>query len=285
LVVLGACGSGTGASSRGGVSVVASFYPLAFVAQRVGGADVRVRNLTPAGVEPHDLELSPTDVDRIESADVVIVLGRDFQPAVERATRRNQGTLRVLDTIAVGGTDPHAWLDPVAMKEIVAVIAKTLEAADPAHASVFTQRAADLQAELSALDGRYRAGLAACQRREIVTAHEAFGQLAARYGLTQRAIAGLSPEAEPSPAKLAELADLVRREGITTVFTEQLVSRRVADALARESGANTAVLNPIEGLTKDELEHGDTYLTVMDGNLAKLRQALGCTAGAPIADR
>lgn len=270
-----ACGSDGESDAR--PVVVASFYPLAYVAQRIGGPDVRVENLVPPGVEPHDLELSPDQVDDIESADVVLVLGRDFQPAVERVARRNQGSVRLLDELDVDGDDPHVWLDPKLMAQIAGAIGGRLLGALPDRGKELTQRLAAFSAEVSALDGRYSAGLSTCARRHVVTAHDAFGRLAARYGLVSRPIAGLSPDIEPDPARLADLADRIRGEGVTTVFTEELVSPRVANALAREAGVTTDVLNPLEGLTDKDVEGGATYFSVMDANLAKLRTALGCT--------
>jgi zinc transport system substrate-binding protein len=273
-VTASACGNNRGA--RGGLSVVASFYPLAYAAQQIGGDQVTVRNLTAPGVEPHDLELSPRDVDRVESATLVLVLGRDFQPAVERVAKRNRGTVALINRLGVHGSDPHVWLDPILMTKIVDEVATALAKIDPPHAGEYTARAARLTDRLTALDGRYRAGLAACTRHEIVTAHDAFGRLAARYGLTEKAIAGLSPESEPDPARMAALADLIHHDRVTTVFTEELVSPRVADALAREAGVHTEVLDPIEGLTKAQAARGATYIAVMDANLQKLRVALDC---------
>jgi zinc transport system substrate-binding protein len=174
------------------------------------------------------------------------------------------------------GTDPHVWLDPVLMAGVVDEVRKALARSDPAGAATYQRNAESYRSEIEALDGRFRDGLGDCDRRVIVTSHAAFGYLAARYGLVQEAIAGLSPEAEPDPKRLAELADLVRREGVTTIFTEELVSRRVADTLAREAGVRTAVLNPLEGLTSKEIGRGEDYVSVMEKNLANLRAALGC---------
>lgn len=235
-----------------------------------------MQNLTAPGVEPHDLELSPREVDKVEGAKLVLVLGRDFQPAVERVAKRNPNTVTLIEGLGVEGPDPHVWLDPVLMGKIVDEVAAALTKVDPANGAEYASKAEALRTEITALDSRYRAGLATCTRHEIVTAHEAFGRMGARYGLTQRAIAGFSPESEPNPAKMAELADLIKRDGVTTVFTEELVSSRVAGALAREAGVRTDVLNPIEGLTKAEVAAGDTYITVMGRNLTKLRAALGC---------
>jgi zinc transport system substrate-binding protein len=173
--------------------------------------------------------------------------------------------------------DPHVWLDPVLMRRVVAQVRTALTKADRAGKARYARNARALDAELIALDHRYRDGLATCARDEIVTAHDAFGYLARRYGLRQEGVAGLAPDSEPDAKRLAQLSDLVAREGVTTVFTESLLSPRIADTLAREARVHTAVLNPLEGLTDKERARGDDYLTVMDANLAKLRAALGCT--------
>jgi zinc transport system substrate-binding protein len=270
--------------------VVASFYPLAYAAQRVGDARVRVQNLTPAGAEPHDLELTPDQIDSLLDADLVVDLGRNFQPAVEKASKQRQGaTLQILDLLPIttghkkvdesnpSALDPHVWLDPVLMREIVTRVQKALAKVDPSGRSEYAANAEKVRAELTALDARYRAGLANCGRKVIVTSHEAFGYLARRYGLRQEGVAGLSPDAEPDPKRLASLADLVKREHVTVIFTEELVSPRIAETLAREVGVRTETLNPLEGLTPAEQKEGADYLTVMDENLKRLRDALGCS--------
>jgi zinc transport system substrate-binding protein len=260
--------------------VVASFYPLAYAAQRVGDGRVDVSNLTPAGAEPHDLELTPDQIDHVLDADVMLELGHNFQPAVEKSAAQRDGpTVRVLDQLAAAKAhpnDPHVWLDPVLMQALVTQVARSLTKADPAHRTEYARNARALRSELAALDVRYRYGLGNCARNLIVTAHEAFGYLARRYGLRQEGVAGLSPDDEPDPKRIGELADLARREHATVVFTEELVSPRIADTLAREAGVRTAVLNPLEGLTDRERRAGANYVTVMDDNLRTLRRALGC---------
>jgi zinc transport system substrate-binding protein len=257
VLILGACAPkpSTG-NAAGGLNVVASFYPLAEAARQAGGPNVHVTDLTPPGVEPHDLELTSKQVDRVQDADVVLLLDGDFQPAVARAARRSKGKVV---RIPVPADDPHIWLDPVQMKGVVQQVAQALKG-DP---TTFT-------AALDRLDAAYGAGLADCQRRVLVTAHQAFGHLARRYGLTQEAITGISPEAEPDPRRLAALADLVKRTGTTTIFTEELVSPKVAEALAREAGVKTDVLNPLESGRP-----GDA-VPVMEDNLRRMRAALGC---------
>jgi zinc transport system substrate-binding protein len=287
---LPACSSRSDASdSSSGVQVVASFYPLAEAAQQVGGSFVTVDNLTAPGVEPHDLELTPHQIEAIDTADVVLYLGGGFQPAVEDALGDASGA--VIDASAslrnlpvpVGESDasltadPHVWLDPTLYQQIVNEVRDALSQADPDHAQAFASNAGAFDRQLGQLDGDYRSGLATCQRALIVTSHAAFGYLAARYGLTQDAISGLSPDAEPTPQRLASLKDLVEREGVTTIFTEELVSPKVAETLASETGTTTAVLNPLESLTPDEAAAAADYVWVMRDNLATLRTALGCT--------
>jgi zinc transport system substrate-binding protein len=286
-VALVANGCSSGPASDRGLSVVASFYPLAEAAERVTGDLGTVVNLTPAGVEPHDLELAPDDVEALVTADVVVYLGGGFQPAVEDAVGQAEGTL--VDVLASSGEllppadgdeelagDPHVWLDPKRFAAIVDVIGDALADVDPDGAELLLERAASFRAELEALDGELAEGLASCERRLLVVNHAAFGYLADAYDLEQIAISGLSPEAEPDPARLAELRTFVQDEGVTTIFTEELASPEVAEALADEVGVTTEVLNPLEGLTDDELDAGEDYGSVMRDNLETLRGALGC---------
>jgi zinc transport system substrate-binding protein len=268
------CASSSG-SSGGRETVVAAFYPLAFAAEQIGDGRVHVDNLTPAGAEPHDLEVSPSQVRDIRSAGLVLLLGRGFQPQVEDAAGSGSGVLRLLDTPGLDllpDNDPHVWLDP----HRYALIARRIGA--ELHER---RRAARFATRLRALDSEFRNGLAHCARRDVVTSHEAFAYLAQRYGLHQIAITGLSPEAEPSPRDLERVVTLVRDTHATTVFYETLVSPRVADSVAREAHVSAAVLNPIEGLTPDEEKRGDDYFSLMRANLAALRRALACRWSRP----
>jgi len=265
----GCRGSGP-SSSHGKEKVVAAFYPLAFAAKEIGDGNVDVINLTPAGAEPHDLEVSPRDVADVRTADLVLLLGHGFQPQLEDAAGGGKKVLRLLDTPGLNrfpNGDPHVWLDPLRYALIVKRIGTAL------HASAQAER---LVARLRALDLEYRRGLAHCARREIVTSHEAFAYLGQRYGLRQIAITGLSPEAEPAPQDLRNVVELVRRTHAKTIFFETLVSPRIAETVARETGAKTAVLNPIEGLKPGEEQRGEDYFSIMRSNLAHLRAALGC---------
>lgn len=281
-------GSGTGQ-----FDVVVAFYPFQFLAERVARDHARVHNLTEPGTEPHDLELTPRQVGAVTSADLVIY-ERSFQPAVDEAVAQS-GNPAVLDVATVvplqpaartpddehegsahdkDPLDPHIWLDPANMASITTEVAARLSAADPAHALDYVTNARTLTQELSGLDGDIRRGLASCTRTEFVTTHAAFGYLARRYGLTQIAISGLTPDTEPSPARIAEVQTQAQQHGITTVFYETLASPAVATSIATDLGLRTDVLDPIEGMTPQS--RGTDYLSVMRANLAALRQAGGC---------
>lgn len=269
-LALVAAGCGAAAGSDGKPSVVAAFYPLAYAAEQIGGPGVDVTNLTPPGTEPHDVELTPQEVGRIQSADVVLYLSHGFQPAVEQAVAGAHGRrVDVLQGLRLHehGSDPHVWLDPALYARVVKRVGGAL--GRPRRAAALARRAL-------ALDHAYRAGLADCRRREFVTSHSAFGYLASRYHLRQVSIGGVDPEYEPSPRRLQALIELVRREHVSTVFFEPLFSRRLAETVAHDAGARAAVLDPIEGLTSAEQDRGSTYFTLMRRNLRELRAALGC---------
>jgi zinc transport system substrate-binding protein len=273
VLALGA-GCGGAVESTDGRTVVAAFYPLAWVADELAANDVEVVDLTPPGAEPHDLELTAGDVERVREADVVLFLGHGFMPALEDAVAGHEHAVDLLagQELRRGGDeqtrDPHVWLDPRRLAAIARTIAKELGV---------PEAAADVVTRLEELDEELRTGLAKCERREIVTSHAAFGYLADAYGLRQIALSGLSPEAEPSPRALRDLVEEVREEGATTVFFESLVSPRLAETVAREAGVEAASLDPLEGLGEDDLAAGEDYISIMRANLEALRTALGCS--------
>jgi zinc transport system substrate-binding protein len=293
-LLLGGCAKSSDLAAQkntaaGKLNVVAGFYPFAFLAERIGGDHVAVQNLTKPGAEPHDLELTPSQVATVAGADLA-VYEKGLQPSVDSAVAQNRPKA-ALDVASVvhledhgdlgsGGSgshsgDPHVWLDPVDFQKVGDAVATALAGADPAHAADYRANAAKLDAELVQLDADYRKGLASCQRKDIVTSHAAFGYLAERYGLAQVPIAGLSPEDEPSAAHLAQIENLIRTKGVTTVFFETLASPKTAQALAKDTGTKAAVLDPIEGVA-DPARHD--YLSVMRDNLAALQTALGCSS-------
>jgi zinc transport system substrate-binding protein len=296
-VLLGTAACGGDTTSPGEkITVVGSFYPMAWVAERVAGSAASVTTLTKPGTEPHDLELTPRQVVSVGEADLVIYI-RGVQPAVDDAVGQHAKD-KAVDAASLVKTlpaaeeasgeeedgaehadgehaefDPHLWLDPNRLAAVATAVGDRLARADPGQANAYRTGARRLAADLTTLDREFAGGLRSCAQQTIVTSHAAFAYLADRYGLDQVSIAGIDPESEPSPRRLAELTGEIRRTGVTTVFTETLVSPKVAQTLAREAGARIATLDPVEGLPAGST--GD-YLSVMRQNLQTLRTALAC---------
>lgn len=284
--------TGDDGGSEGSIEVLASFYPLQYLTERIGGDAVTVTSLTPAGAEPHDLELSPAQVATMSKADLVVFLS-GFQPAVDTAVAEVSpssvdvaGAARLQDAAHEeehdhdaeeeghdhGSLDPHFWLDPIRMADAGDAVAEALAQAAPERAEEFTAAAAELRTELEGLDEDFRTGLASCETTTIVVAHEAYGYLTSTYGLEQAGISGIDPDAEPSPARLREIEQVVRDEGVSVIFTESLIDPRVAEVLVSDLGLTTAVLDPLENLAPGATD----YRGVMESNLASLRDALAC---------
>lgn len=293
--LLAIAGCQQAASARPGqLSVVVAFYPFQFIAERVAGPYAAVQNLTYPGEEPHDLELTAQQVVAVTDADLV-VYERSFQPAVDEAVAET-GNPHVLDTTTVvplmtltqegdtdlghsshdHGLDPHAWLDPTNMITITDAVAARLAAIDPTHAQAYRANADTLDAQLRKLDRDFATALAHCARSQFVTTHAAFGYLARRYHLEQIPINGLTPDAQPSPSRIAAVQAEARQYHITTIFSETLSTPAVADAIARDLHLRTDVLDPLEGLTAHS--RGTDYLSVMRANLTALRTANGCSS-------
>lgn len=289
----------SGAADGDRVRVVAAFYPLQYAAQRVGGDLVSVDNLTVPGQEPHDLSLTIQETAAIADADLVL-FEDGFQPAIDAAVETNAegAVLDAAEAVELlpaeegdehegeegeehateeehghGDLDPHFWQDPVLLADLGDAVADELAEVDPDNADTYEANAADLRADLESLDADFAGGLKGCERETVVVSHDAFGYLE-KYHLHFEAIAGLSPDAEPTPSDLVRLQQLIESDGITTVFGERLAPPALVDTLARDAGVATAVLDPIEGLT-DETE-GEDYLTLMTQNLDALREANGC---------
>lgn len=321
LTALSACSTSDAADGGNGdkLKVTASFYPMQFLTERIGGEHVAVTSLTKPGVEPHDLELTPRQIGSISESDYVLYL-RGIQPAVDDAIKQS-GVKNTVDAATLttlenhgsevsghdhghegehegeeehgheeeaheehsegdghnhgeeGGADPHIWLDPVKYAEVAKGVGKSLEKADPDHAADYKKNTDALVAELGELNTAYETGLKNTSTKTFITTHSAFGYLAERYGLTQQGIAGIDPEAEPSPARIQEIHTIAEKEKATTVFFETLASDRTAKTLAKDTGLKTGVLDPLEGIT--DKSRGADYIEVMESNLAALQKALG----------
>lgn len=317
LTALSACSTSDAADGGNGdkLKVTASFYPMQFLTERIGGEHVAVTSLTKPGVEPHDLELTPRQIGSISESDYVLYL-KGIQPAVDDAIKQS-GVKNTVDAATLttlenhgsevsghdhghegegehgheeeaheehsegdghnhgeeGGADPHIWLDPVKYAEVAKGVGKSLEKADPDHAADYKKNTDALVAELGELNTAYETGLKNTSTKTFITTHSAFGYLAERYGLTQQGIAGIDPEAEPSPARIQEIHTIAEKEKATTVFFETLASDKTAKTLAKDTGLKTGVLDPLEGIT--DKSQGADYIEVMESNLAALQKALG----------
>ncbi|MFF3642249.1 metal ABC transporter substrate-binding protein [Streptomyces sp. NPDC002564] len=302
LTALTACSTSAASDKDGKLDVVASFYPMQYLAEQIGGDHVSVTNLTEPGQEPHDLDVSAQQRGRLEESDVALYL-KGLQPAVDDAIDQS-GIKNKVDAASltsmekhgneVGGhaeeheeegheghdhghshegADPHIWLDPVKYAEVAEGVGKALEKADPDNAAAYRKNTAKLVKKLDGLDSSFKDGLKNTDSKVFITTHAAFGYLAERYGLTEEAISGLDPEAEPSAKRVKDLQKMAKADGVTTVFYETLVSDKTAKTLAKDAGLKTDVLDPIEGIT--EKSRGDDYIQVMEANLTALQKALG----------
>ncbi len=261
------------------IKITASFYPLAEFARQVGGDRVEVINITPAGVEPHDFGPTPKDVATLFLSKVFIFNGAGFDPWAEKLKpdlEQKGVTVVNMSKYFDVMDDPHIWLDPVLAKKEVEVIKDALVRVDPSNNSEYTNNAARYVEQLSILDDKYKNGLASCEIRDAVASHAAFGYLAKRYNINVISIAGISPEKEPSPKRMAEIAQLAKQKNIKHIFFETLVNPKLSETIAREIGAKTLVFNPLEGLTNKEISAEKNYISVMEKNLENLRVALIC---------
>ncbi|MDT0612495.1 metal ABC transporter substrate-binding protein [Streptomyces lancefieldiae] len=309
LGTLSACSSDSAAAGNTDkFDVVASFYPMAFLAEQIGGDHVSVTSLAQPGQEPHDLEVSAKQRAQLEETDAALFL-KGLQPSVDEAvaqsgakTKIDAATLTSLEEHGAevgghadehghedehaedehghdhgeeGGKDPHIWLDPVKYAEVAEGVGKAFEKADPDHAADYKKNTEALVKRLGDLNAKFETGLKDTKTKVFITTHSAFGYLAERYGLTEEAISGLSPESEPSAARVKELERMAKADGVSTVFYETLVSDKTAKTVARDAKLKTDVLDPIEGIT--DKSRGDDYFQVMEANLKALQTALGTT--------
>jgi zinc transport system substrate-binding protein len=291
VVGLSACGDAAGSAASGSdgrPQVITTSAPLHFAVGRVGGALVDVTNLAPPGVEAHDLELTARDVAALQEADLVAYVW-GITPAVDDAVADLSESQRLEVTSAARLTiaaeqfsdegseqlDPHFWLDPTRLADVGDALAAGLTRLDPTNQSTFEANAAALRAELAALDTEFRDGLQECENRTMVTSHPAFAYLAERYDLSQMGIAGISPNNEPNAAQLAEVADFVDDQGVSTIYVGSSVDPGAADVVASETGAALSVLDPLETVADGD----DTldYFTVMRANLQSLQSGQRCT--------
>ncbi|MCX6733319.1 MAG: zinc ABC transporter substrate-binding protein [Candidatus Peregrinibacteria bacterium] len=264
------------------LKIITSFYPLYEIANQIGGDIVSVKNIIPGGTEPHDYEPTARDIVDMREANLVIYNGLGLEPWKDKVipdlTKNGVATMQMADlfgdtTIA---NDPHLWLDPVHYKKEAEEISKKIIELDPAHADAYRANTKNFIQQLDTLNASYEKGLTSCKFDTFITNHAAFAYIAKRYHLSMIPIAGLSPDIEPSPKAMADITNIIRQKNIRYVLTETLVSPKIADTLAESSGAETLIMNPIEGLTNQEISAGKNYVTTMEDNLRSLRTALEC---------
>jgi zinc transport system substrate-binding protein len=274
------------------ISVIASFYPMAYFTQQVGGHLVDVQTLVRPGLEPHDFEPSPQDMVRIQKAQLFVYNGAGLEgwaPKIiqELPKEKVVNTTEKINLLPAsddqGSTnektlsyDPHVWVNPHTAIEQVTAITDGLVTVDPSNQEIYTRNATAFTEKLKELDNMFSKGLANCQQRTIVTSHNAFAYLARQYNLQVLSISGLSPDEEPSAKKLAEISTFVEANDVQYIFFESLVSPKLSETIAQETGAKTLSFNPLEGLTEEETQKGENYFTVQEQNLKNLQQALEC---------
>ncbi|WP_329339452.1 zinc ABC transporter substrate-binding protein [Streptomyces sp. NBC_00663] len=296
LGTLSACSGASAAGNTDKFDVVASFYPMAFLAEQIGGDHVNVSSLTEPGQEPHDLEISAKQTAQLQESDAVLYL-KNLQPSVDDAVAQSEVKTKIdaasLTTLEkhgnevgghaaehddhaneeLAGLDPHIWLDPVRYAQVAEGVGKAFEKADPDHAADYKKNTTALVKKLDGLNTQFENGLKNTRTKVFITTHAAFGYLAERYGLTEEAINGLDPESEPSANRVKDLEKMAEADGVTTVFYETLVSDKTAKTIASDANLKTDVLDPIEGITAKS--KGEDYFQVMESNLKALQSALG----------
>jgi zinc transport system substrate-binding protein len=275
--------------TAGKLKVTASFYPIYYFAQQIAGSLADVTNITPAGAEPHDYEPTGQQIAEISDNRLLVLNGLGLEAWGARILQDIDPNRTLVVTACEGLApqhinedgqdivDPHVWLSPTLAEQMVDKIARGFVAVDPANSETYLANADGLKLKLAGLDGEFRNGLQTCSQSSIVTSHAAFGYLAATYHLHQVAITGLSPDSEPSAQQLADIAKFAKDNNVKYIFFESLVSPKLAETIAMETGAKTLVLDPIEGLSEEEIAQGKTYFTQMGSNLENIRMALQCT--------
>ena len=275
-------------SQNNKLQVTASFYPLYFFSSEIGGEKSEVKNITPSGSEPHNYDPSPQDIARIESGDIFILNGGveawgnrikdNLKDTKVKIITAGEGLLtRQIEEEGKNQTDPHIWLDPQLAKKEGEKITEGSIAIDPSNSTYYQNNEQKLKNKLDKLDQDYKQGLQRCQSKDIITSHAAFGYLANRYGLNQVTVTGISPDEEPSAQKIADVAKFAKEHNVKYIFFESLVSPKLSETIANEVGARTMVLDPIEGISDDDIKQGKNYFTVMEDNLKNLQIALQCS--------
>ena len=271
-------------------SVITSFYPLFEFSKQVAGNSANIENITPPGVEPHDFEPSSQQISKIQESQIFIYNGGEIDVWAEKLapelSKKNVKVIKMSDVLQTdlifsqenkeSGFDPHFWLDPVLALKQADIITQALSEVDSKNTNIYKANLTKFSQQLSDLDGNYKSNLNNCSLKTVVTSHNAFAYLARRYGFKLVSVSGLSPDAEPSLEKITEIVKLVEEKKIKYIAFESLVSPKISQTIAAETGTATIALNPIEGLTQEEMDNNQNYLSLMQDNLNNLRFILDC---------
>lgn len=271
----------------GRLKVTTSFYAMYDFALKIGGDKISLHNLVPAGTEPHDWEPSPEDIVGLEKAEVFIYNGVGMETWADKILESLENKALIVVETTEGLAlienpdldedlqwDPHVWLNPMLAKQQMEAIKNALAEADPLNQDYYQKNYESYAQKLDELNEEFMTAVSGFSQKDIIVAHQAFGYICDAYGLNQVPIEGLSADSEPSPAKMAEITDFARKNNVKVIFFEELVSPKVAETIANEVGAQTAVLNPLEGLVEEDIQAGKDYFSVMRENLEALKNAL-----------
>ncbi len=266
-----------------------SFHPLAEFAEKIGGNRIEVFNLTPPGADPHEFEPAARDIARLHSAHAFFHMGAGIDPWADHLNLSNVISVRMTDLFNLMETDdeheheghgheedPHIWLDPVLAKSMVEIIRDTLIEVDEEGRKEYEKNADVTFLKLDELHKKYRRSLSACELDHLVISHASIGYLAHRYDFHMISVSGLSPEEEPSPKRMAEISDIIKKENIDHIFFETTMSPAIAETIARETGAELLIFNNLESLSEKDIAEGKDYFSVMESNLELIKTALKC---------
>lgn len=299
------------------LQIVTTLFPLYDFARSIGGDKVEVTLLLPPGVEAHAFEPRPEDAMKTTKAGLFIYTNKYMEPWADKfVSGLGASGLTVVDAskgVALQpaaahkhhdkahqhghnhaeqgkknhrhdhghAVDPHIWLDLDNARIMVDTIAQAMTTKDPANAAAYTANAAALKQKLTQLDADYKSGLASCNTRTFLHGgHYAFGYLAKRYNLQYESAVSVNADAEPTPARMIELIKQVKKSGVKYIFSEEMVSPRLTEAIAREAGVKVLSLHNLHNISKDDLQAGIDYLTLMRRNLEQLKTGLGCRQAA-----
>lgn len=283
LIIVVGCSSkeDSNYTESGKMLVYASFYPLYFLADEIGGDNIDLRMVVPNGVDSHDYEPSMNQLKEIENAQLFIYNGANYESWADKVVgniideKRTINASQLVDLNVIDGNpDPHIWLNPDNMIQIGKAIKEKLVSLDEKNKDEYEKNFNELSDRLRELDNRYFEVLKDKNKDSIIVSHAAFGYMTERYGFNQIPVSGISPEQEPSPKTIANLIETARNKNHEYIFLETLASPKTVQVIAEETNLQILTLNPIEGLTEEQLKNGEDYISLMEDNLENLKKAL-----------